>query len=169
MSKLVYCQNGHFNGYLPERNPRLEFNGAFHDWQERGISDQLKQMSYCPKCGTENTYFCQHCKTPITDENEFAGTDRPAYCTACGKPLPWTVAGLNAAEEYMDELENLTLEQKTEFKATLKDLTSDTPRTSLAVLRFKKCIKQVSPAAGQQFVKIAGDIVTSAAKKELGI
>ena len=93
---------------------------------------------------------------------------RPSYCGQCGKPFPWTEAALTAAKEYTDELD-LSQDEKTALKATLRDLTADTPRTELAARKFKGFMKRVGPAAGDILTKIIVNVATEAAKKGIGI
>jgi hypothetical protein len=93
---------------------------------------------------------------------------RPAYCGRCGKPYPWTETALAAAKEFADELD-LNPEDKTKLKATFDDLTVDTPRTELAVHRFKNFIRTIGPAAGDVLTKIMINVATEAAKKGMGM
>lgn len=94
---------------------------------------------------------------------------RPAYCTKCGKPFPWTESAIQAAKEYTDELEKLSAEEKTALKETFADLTVDTPRTVLAAHRFKKLLGKIGPVAGDALTKIVVNVATEAAKKGIGI
>lgn len=75
---------------------------------------------------------------------------------------------MRAAKEYTDELEQLTVEEKTTLKATLDDLTKDTPRTELAAHRFKKFLNKLGPVAGEMLKKIISDVLTEAGKKLIG-
>jgi hypothetical protein len=75
---------------------------------------------------------------------------------------------LKAAKEYADDLE-LSAEDKLALKATLVDLTVDTPRTELAAHRFKKFVSKAGPVAGEMLKKIVSDVVTEGAKKLLEI
>ena len=111
---------------------------------------------------------CQHCEAAIESDEEQA-PGRPAYCSSCGKPFPWTETALTAAMEYTDELEELSTEDKAALKATFNDLTVDTPMTELAASRFKKFIREVGPAAGDVLIKIFVNVATEAAKKGMGI
>jgi hypothetical protein len=73
------------------------------------------------------------------------------------------------AQEYVDELEKVSNEDKAALKATFADLTVDTPRTELAASHFKRLVSKVGPGAGDVLTKIIVNIVTEAAKKGMGI
>ncbi len=73
---------------------------------------------------------------------------------------------MQAAKEYTDDLD-LSSEEKTSLKATLDELAVDSPRTGLAVHRFKKFLIKIGPAAGEVLKKISIDVATEAAKKML--
>lgn len=122
-------------------------------WEE----DQPRQP-FCSECGTQTIGACESCKSPIPNGR------RPSYCGQCGKPFPWTATALQAAKEFTDELD-LSSEEKTSLKATLDELTVDSPRTELAVHRFKKFLIKIGPAAGEVLKKISIDVATEAAKK----
>jgi Uncharacterized protein conserved in bacteria (DUF2321) len=44
----------------------------------------------------------------------------PRYCGECGTPFPWTETALQAAKEYTDDLEQLTLEEKATLEGNLR-------------------------------------------------
>lgn len=76
---------------------------------------------------------------------------------------------LEAAHQYADDLDQLTLADKATLKATLDDLTVDTARTPLAANRLKKFLAKLGPVAGAVLQKIAENIATEAAKKSIGL
>jgi len=124
---------------------------------------QQPRPPFCSKCGAPTLDACQHCKSPIPEGH------KPSFCGQCSTPFPWTETALAAAKEYTDELEELSIGDKSILKATFNDLTADTPRTELAATRFKKLIRKVGPAAGDTLTKIMVNVVTEAAKKMMGI
>jgi hypothetical protein len=168
MAEAIYCRNGHFNGYMPDPNPSYDGEKALHGWQVPLVEKELARRAFCPTCGLANVFECQHCEAAIESDEERA-PERPAYCSSCGKPFPWTETALAAAMEYTDELDELSTEDKAALKATLNDLTADTPRTELAATRFKKFVRKVAPAAGETLTKIMVNVFTEAAKKMMGI
>lgn len=54
------------------------------------------------------------------------------------------------------------------LKATIEDLTTDTPRTELAAHKFKKFLKKIGPVAGDILTKIIVNVATEAAKRGIG-
>ena len=66
-------------------------------------------------------------------------------------------------------MDELTAEEKTILKATFNDLTTDTPRTDLAVSRFGKFVRKIGPKAGDLLAKIIVNVATEAAKKGMGL
>ncbi len=123
----------------------------------------LARDSYCIQCGSPTLDACEKCKAPI------ARGHRPAYCGKCSEPFPWTATALTAAAEFADGLAPLSPTERHEFRGTLLDLTTDTPRTPLAVSRFKALGAKVGPVAWETFSKILVGVVTDAAKKGLGL
>jgi hypothetical protein len=168
MANVLYCRNGHFNGFVPEPDPRYRYLGAFHDWQERKLREELARLAFCPKCGVDNINVCLHCEITI-EGNEECSSERPSYCCACGKPFPWTEIALTCAREYTDELEELTAEEKEALKATFDDLTVETARTGLAVSRFQKLLRKISPGVGDTLKKIITDVAVEAVRKSMGV
>ncbi len=168
MAEAIYCRNGHFNGYMPDPNPCYDGEKVLHGWQVPQVEKELARLAFCPTCGLENVFECLHCEAAIESAEEHA-PERPSYCSSCGKPFPWTETALTAAMEYTDELEELNTQDKAVLKATINDLTADTPRTELAVARFKKLIRKIGPAAGDLLMKIVVNVVTDGARKLIGI
>ena len=66
----------------------------------------------------------------------------PSYCHACGKPYPWTALKLEAAKELVEELDGLDAEERQLLKQSLDDLVTDSPKTEVAGLRFKRLMKK---------------------------
>jgi len=133
------------------------------------------RKSYCEDCGAPTIEQCQTCSWPIAGPSPTAWMGGggpykpPRYCGECGKPFPWTEIALAAAREYADDLDELSLEEKSTLKGTFDDLTVDTARTPLAANRFKKFMAKVGPAAGGVLQKIVETVATEAAKKAIGL
>lgn len=83
-------------------------------------------------------------------------------------PFPWTETALKAAKEYADEL-NLSSEEATALKSTFDDLASDSPRTELAVHKFKRFLQKIGPVAGDALKTIVVNFATEAVKKAAGL
>jgi hypothetical protein len=95
----------------------------------------------CRDCGSETINCCVECKKPIRGARTraFAMNWRaPRFCENCGKPYPWTNTALEAAREVAEETSNLTDAEKSELKNSLDDIVRDSPRTTVAISKFKR-------------------------------
>lgn len=146
------CLNGHLVNSTAEDFP--QFNETF-----------------CSKCGAKTITACSHCDTRI--RGHLRGSfgvgelDLPAFCYNCGKPYPWVEASLAAAKELADEVDGLSPEERQALKGTLDDLVRDTPKTQVAVARFKKIVSQAGRVAAEGLKKVLIDVVTEAVKRQL--
>ena len=84
-------------------------------------------------------------------------------------PFPWTETPIKAAEQFADRLDNLNTSEKADLKATVPDLINDTPRTPLAVSRFKKLAAKIGAPAAQAFTQILVSVLTEEVKRQLGL
>lgn len=91
---------------------------------------------------------------------------RPSFCYQCGNPFPWTQARIAAAKDLADELDLPETERET-LKSTIDDLSSDTPRTEVGVLRFKTIIGMVKDGAADAMRSVIVDVASEAVKKML--
>jgi len=89
----------------------------------------------------------------------------PSFCPECGKPYPWTEAKLKAAQELSDELDNLSLEERSLLKKSLDDIVRDTPETTVAATRFKRLVAKAGQVAADGLKDILVDIASETAKK----
>lgn len=163
MAIILYCMNGH-DLSVYDRTIRIgpiSPQEVIRKAQRARWESQQPRQPFCSKCGAPTVTMCEHCKTLIPEGR------RPAYCGQCGKPFPWTETAVAAAKEYADELD-LPSEESNALKLTLDDLASDSPRTELAVHRFKRFLQKIGPAAGDALKTIVVNFATEAAKKALG-
>jgi hypothetical protein len=160
----VYCGNGHYIGTHPDPIHENMSPGRLKSYMHELYLEEFERQNYCEECGAETFCSCAYCHNPL-----LASKPKPSYCGKCGNAWPWTTKALDSAKQYTDELEGLSTEDKIALKATFNDLTTDTPRTGLAVSRFKKFIVKIGPAAGDILTKIIGNVVTEAAKKAMGL
>jgi hypothetical protein len=135
-------------------------------------SSTQRQSAHCEKfcagCGSETITACPKCDTPIRGMYWGGLTQyysRPAHCSSCGKPFPWTQAALTAASEYAAEV-RLEVEQS-EFADIIENLVKDTPSTPLAASRFGQIMSKATPVAVEGFKAILVNVVTEAAKKAM--
>lgn len=100
---------------------------------------------YCSICGAAVISSCPDCHTMIRGHRYGASGYYiiPAYCTACGKPFPWTDKAIQSAIALLAEDENITEDECNRLIEVLPDAISETPKTQLAAVRFKKALKYV--------------------------
>ena len=98
---------------------------------------------YCIKCGSPIIHKCNNCDATIrgssTDDYIYETIySVPAYCPTCGKPYPWTSAAIEATTHLIAEESRLSEQDQQKLIEVLPDALSDTPRTQLAAMRFKR-------------------------------
>lgn len=133
-----------------------------------------RRKEFCPKCGARTIHKCPNCNNAIQGDYVVPGVvaiglgpkKPPAYCHACGAPFPWTVESLNAARQLTLEAEELS-GQKEQLIESLPDLVSESPRTKVAVNRWKKALETVTPQLGGMLKEILVDVVSESVKKVL--
>src|SRR5213076_808364 len=97
-------------------------------------------VTFCSNCGEPTLTVCPACNHSI--RGQIAGSmivsfPAPSFCHNCGEAYPWTARSLTAARELAEELENLGTVEKQILSKSLDDLVRDTPKTSVALIRFK--------------------------------
>jgi len=142
---------------------------------------------FCPDCGAETVTQCPDCgqtiqgavhSTYLTGGSRYLG--RPpvqrtmttsgsvrAFCHACGKPYPWTRAGIETAKALALEFEELNDAERIQLQASIDDLVTDTPKTNVAVVRFKKLMPKVGKHGADALKAILIDLIAEGAKKAL--
>jgi hypothetical protein len=142
------CENGHKINEYARTVPK--FN---HD--------------YCEICGAKGIRQCPHCQTPI--RGGFLGFPYtvPKYCGGCGRPYPWTRAKIQAAHELAQELDSLTMQERDALEKSIDDLVKDSPRTEVAIMRFKKLVVKAGFGAATVFHDTLVDVVSESVKKAL--
>jgi hypothetical protein len=151
------CLNGHATTSRLESSPELASN-------------------FCPVCGAHTISSCPKCNAKIRGDYEVPGIvaigflyTPPNYCHNCGQGLPWTVERIRAAETLAEEIEGLTPEERQLLKQSITELTSDSTRTELATVRYKRLVKKAGATIGPALNKIVVAIATEGAKKLLGL
>ena len=90
----------------------------------------------------------------------------PQFCNSCGRPYPWTRSALEAASELANELQ-LETEEKEELKASLPQLLTDTPKTQVAIAKFRRLMGKAGKEGLNMMQGILTTVVTEAVKKQL--
>jgi hypothetical protein len=88
---------------------------------------------FCQKCGKKTITKCPACKSPIrgayrrNDMNILIDYNPPSFCIKCARRFPWTLTKLRAARKLINQLADLSKEEKEALKNTLDDIIRDTP------------------------------------------
>lgn len=128
---------------------------------------------HCDKCGAPTITACPSCQTPIRGYYHVPGVigsysySAPAFCFKCGVPFPWTAVGLQAARELVDELDDLTQDERETLKRTVDELVRESPRTPVAETKFKKIMRKAGKEGVDAMRTILVDIVGETVKKTL--
>ena len=133
-----------------------------------------RMRKFCERCGEATITACPSCSQPIPGyylNSALIGSsyEPPAFCGDCGKPFPWTERRLDAARELAFEAEHLTGEERQQLADSLNDLTRDTPKTQVAVGRFKRLAAKAGVETGNALRTVLVDVMSDAAKKALGL
>ena len=139
------CMNGHFITDLARIKPE-------------------SAQKYCGNCGEATITSCQNCATEIRGRDLSPGHINiggvvPAYCHNCGKPYPWTQSRLKAAHDLVEEMSDLSAEEKELLAHSIDDIVQDGPRTELAVIRFKRLLSKVGKPSADAFKNILYGVV----------
>ena len=142
------------------------------------VTDTIKSLDdvkgeFCETCGKRTITACQKCKEFIkgqfyNPDFVFIGTlDPPSFCFSCGNPFPWTESKIRALKELIDFENNLNEDEKKTMKENIDDIISETPRTNVAVVKFKVGLGKVGLEVAKEIRKIIVDIASETAKKAL--
>ena len=149
------CPNGHVSTTSADTMPEL-------------------RETFCSQCGEATLTACPSCKTPLRGFYHVDGVislgggyEPPAYCYNCGGPLPWTGRKVGAAVELLETSGELTVNELTQFREDLTELTKNSPRVQVASLRFKKVMAKTGSVVASGVRDIVVDILSEAAKKAI--
>lgn len=142
-------------------------------------SDANNHEEYCSKCGAKTITVCPNCASQIRGWYVKEGVvtilpdklsfPRPAYCPSCGKPYPWTESALENAALLIEEEEEFSQEQKSKLIESLPDIVSETPKTNVATIRFKKALSSAGKFTAEGIRQFCIDFACELAKKSLGL
>ncbi|NQS89714.1 DUF2321 domain-containing protein [Patescibacteria group bacterium] len=148
------CLNGHVA------------NDSYHEYAAHN-------QEYCSKCGEATIFKCQNCHAEIRGDYKTRNVigvgvrKAPNFCHKCGKPYPWTDKKLEAAREMIAELDELSEDEKKKLDNSLDDLISETPKTEVAGLYFKKILKKLGKDSYESIRSILVDVASETIKKSL--
>ena len=108
----------------------------------------------CRHCGAKGITECPSCHKPIRGriiyDSHSLTTEphmrRPDYCAECGKPYPWTFAGIEIAQEMIEELSALDDEDRQVLREALPSLIQ---RTGNMKQRKPHLLRKASPPSTQ--------------------
>ncbi len=131
-----------------------------------------RNQKYCIECGAKTIFKCDNCGQLIKGgrllslqhwvDSEFSF---PNFCRHCGAPYFWMASKLNAAKELAEEISSLSSAELEQLKNSIDDIVTDTPKTSVAAIRFKKYALSGGKEIASAFKDILVDVVSETAKK----
>ena len=136
-------------------------------------SNPQKSQAFCSVCGAETSQECPECSTPIRGylhrRSVIVGGEyeRPKYCHNCGKPYPWTILAIESAIELFVDDVGMQAVKDANLEETVTALTTDTPKTPLAIARFKRFITQATAATIESVQGILVELISEAVKKKI--
>ena len=148
------CLNGHVINSMCRKYPELN-------------------KAHCSECGEKTITHCQSCNQLIKGRYElpsvvdFSPFHKSAYCDSCGQPYPWTQRSQEAATELIEFSDALSQTEKDDFKNSIKDLIVQSPKTNLAVAKYKTYIKKAGTEITKGLKDVLVDIVSEAVKKSI--
>ncbi|MGD0584458.1 MAG: DUF2321 domain-containing protein [Oryzomonas sp.] len=125
-------------------------------------------QDFCDKCGEKTITTCQSCETPIRGMYHGGFSleyDPPAFCYKCGNSFPWTQRKIQAAIELAVEVGGLSGDDASQFDASIREISRDTPQTQVAAHRIKRLLGKFAKSTGNSIREVMVDIVSETAKK----
>lgn len=132
------------------------------------------RRTHCDKCGAKTIMECPSCHKPIQGSYESSTVvmigfayEAPAYCCHCGAPFPWTEESIRSAVELLAEELQLGKEEVTQLEQSVRDVTSDTPRTPLGTARLKRSLAKAGKETAGAVRDVLVDVVSESVKKAI--
>jgi hypothetical protein len=150
----MVCLNGHEVNAACRANP--EYSSKF-----------------CKECGGPTFDACPKCKAKIRGlDNE--GFDMglwtvPKHCHECGAAYPWTERKEKALATAIEELDELTDAERDTLKESIPDAIAETPKTEIAIARFKKAIIKAGVIGGKLLTDTLSKVAAEIVVKSIGI
>lgn len=121
-------------------------------------SEGTHNTPFCPECGRKTLRACPKCEARILGDDPLlpsAESKRPACCTSCGDPFPWTEKLLSQAEEVAELAEGLTDKERGLLKSSLEDIIRGSPSASFSA----KKVKMLAVKGGEWTASLVRDIL----------
>lgn len=137
-------------------------------------SSDRNYQPFCSECGAPTLSDCPSCGSPIHGDLRSSGgiviiaPFKPdLYCYNCGKPYPWTQRIIDSATEILLLDEELSEEQRDVLKNAIPDLLVHTPKTPVAVARYKTFLNKAPKLIGSALYQVFIDVVSETVKRSL--
>ncbi len=138
------------------------------------MTDNPNNPEYCEECGKKVISACPSCSEPILGayvSSFYLSLDFscaiPNYCKHCSKPYPWTELVINTTEEILSLDDAITENDKSLINDSISDLLVDTPKTKLAIAKFKKGLSSTSSIVKDSLRELLVDVISETAKKAI--
>ena len=139
------------------------------------LSSPEFRQEYCSRCGEKTIKECPNCNVSIHGDYKVQGVvsfrvsehKADAYCYNCGKPYPWTEANIKAVKDLVEFDDELNDNEAQEIIEVLPDLLVETPKTKVAIVKFKKFIDKAGTVTFEAVKEIIVGIATEAISKAL--
>ena len=146
-----------------------------HSINPASTKDPTPNRTYCPDCGEKTITNCQICDADIKGLALIAGMPIgkseqykvPNYCDNCGKPYPWIAIRQEVAKQIIQLSEELSKDEKNELSEAINDLVTDTPKTNIGILKFKKFVAKASKEVASGLKDVLVDVVSETVKKAI--
>ncbi len=136
---------------------------------------------YCKKCGSKTIMNCLNCNAEIEGDCYIAVEDfeyepsyhktesyiLPAFCHNCGKSYPWTEKKIHTTQMLINEIENISQQDKEILSDSIDYIIRDTPETIYSANRIKKILPKLGKGMLKSFRDLFVDIASETAKKIL--
>jgi hypothetical protein len=131
------------------------------------------RSNFCDKCGSKTFTNCEKCSSPIhgsiVGDYLSSGEEIRNYCYNCGVPYPWTVYKISRISELLRELEGLKPDERNNLEKSVPDLIELNTGTGLAVIRFKKTLAHLQPAAAEILKNVISQVASQAVLHSFGL
>jgi hypothetical protein len=144
-----------------------------HTVNQQVVAERDHNQAFCERCRKATVMAYRHCRTAIRGAYHVPGTyvidavALPSYCLGCGRAYPWTEKQVQAAKVLAGELEHLKPQERDALKRTIDDLLTETPRTQLAVIRFKRLMSKAGPDAGITLREMLVNVLSEAVRRAI--
>jgi hypothetical protein len=149
-----------------------------HVTTTKANSDQIPEK-FCATCGAEIINKCLKCSAYIKGTPRYASQIdgpyayfgdvyvRQSYCTNCGEAHPWTLRGESAAYELIEFATALTPQEREDWKQTIPALIKDSPKSSVALIKFKAYAAKAGIEIGKAVKDIVVGVVSEVVKNAI--